>query len=224
MYTVKTDNCPNLLDSLTDFEDILLQNAMACGSDGQCEKRDSWLLLAKIVRDRVTQKYHEHDGWGGRSGGSLGVGLANNILRYYESVGDVQMLATIVCVLRFGQRSLVDGKKQILSLLPSEFDIKYDTYLRRYADLLYGWGLLTTRAEVIKHLVNFEAETVYPGTESGQEEDLEREPGVALSFQCSRCSSSSEFGTNFCRKCQDYAFRCSICDNAVRGLLTVCSR
>jgi hypothetical protein len=35
-------------------------------------------------------------------------------------------------------------------------------------------------------------------------------------------SAATEAGTNVCRSCQDYAFRCGLCDQAVRGLFTVC--
>lgn len=225
VYTAKAGKLPDLRKKLSIYEEILSHNARACASDGQKEKSDSWLLLLKIVRDRVTHNYHGHDGWGGSTGGSLGAGLIDSVLRYYESTGDVQMLATLVCVLRYGQRLFSGGKIQPFLLLSKANDARYDMYLRRYSDLLFGWGLLTSRAEVVKHLEH--SYNYFDGARvevQDADKDQARTPGIAFSFHCTRCSSNSEFGTNYCRKCQDYAFRCTICDSAVRGLLTVCSR
>jgi hypothetical protein len=196
---------------------------MVCKVFGEIEKAEVWELLAQIVDSRLTEMGDAFDGWGGRGSGALGAGLVDTFLRYYETLGDVQMLSTMVCVLRGNRdkaRAIAGGSRW--SILPKGHDEKYDTYIRRYADLLYGWGALTIRAELNKHLVR-----VLPLTEAGQsaqggELDDGRSPGIALVFTCPRCGNEAEFGTNICRWCQDYAFRCGLCDNAVRGLFTVC--
>lgn len=185
---------------------------------------ETWKLVAKVIRNRIENSGHGFDGWGGAGGGALGVSLVGNLLRFYESLGDVQMLSTLVCVLRIKRQERKIGKGHGWYLLPPDTDARYDLYIRRYADLLYGWGLLTIRAELNKHLVR----TMSP-VDSGLVEVTDRidesvsSAGIALVFKCPRCAEISEFD-NRCRSCNDYAFRCAICDNAVRGLFTVCGR
>jgi hypothetical protein len=132
------------------------------------------------------------------------------------------MLSTIVCVLRDSRRQ---SDKPGLKLIPSGQDEKYDMYIHRYSDLLYGWGLLTIRAELLKNLVrpfpSTELTQRIPGAQEGEHFEVS---GIGLLFSCPRCGGNTEPGTNCCRSCQDYAFRCALCDNAVRGLFTVCKR
>jgi hypothetical protein len=194
------------------IKQICLHNADVCKSLDEQEKREVWGLLAQLVDMRLNENRASFDGWGGFGGAAFGLSLIENLLRYYESLGDVQMLSTIVCVLRDNRRHQQLDQPRLL-LVPSDREEKYDMYIRRYADLLYGWGLLTIRAEVMKHLVRPPINT---------EDDKEGVPGIGLVFSCPRCGDSTELGTNCCRSCQDYAFRCAICDNAVRGLFTVC--
>lgn len=196
--------------------DACLVNAKVCESLGQKGKQQTWELLAKAAEGQIALAFDE---WSGLHGGALGPKLVAKILEYYESLGDVQMLSTIVCVLRLCSQ-LVESR-QHRCLLPYGQDEKYDTYIWRYADLLYGWGLLTIRAELLKHLsrVMVESEVV---PESNQEN--EPQPGIGMVFTCPRCCTESQRGINFCRSCQDFAFRCVICDNSVRGLFTCCER
>lgn len=220
--------------------DACLHNAEVCHALGEYEKKEVWELLAHAVQGQSEPtNAHVYDGWGGAlGGGALGFGLVDSLLRFYESLGDVQMLSTIVCVLRVGpsprrqNSSYTDTRGNdhtIESLLLSDDDERYDMYIRRYADLLYAWDLLTIRAELCKHLVRI----VVPSDEirmlghvsasgDGAVAENTNPPGIALVFRCPRCGGDTNFGTNFCRSCQDYAFRCSICDDSVRGLFTVC--
>jgi hypothetical protein len=198
---------------LEEIKRICLHNATVCESHGESEKEGSWNLLAQAVDNQLNQQGKMFSGWGGNRGGALGVDLVSNLLRYYESLGDVQMLASVFCVLNGGR-----GRPR---LLPQEKVEKYDAYIRRYAELLYGWNLLSIRAELNKHLLRI------PRQREGElsiEENPEtgRSPGIAVVFRCPRCDRDADFNTNMCHTCQDYAFRCSICDNAVRGLFTVC--
>lgn len=195
-----------------DMGDICLHNAKVCEAVGQVGKQKTWELLARAIEGI------EFDDWEKR--GAFGSNLVGNLLRYYESLGDVQMLSSMVCVLR--SSDFENGSS--LSMLPPGHDSKYDTYIRRYADLLYAWGLLTIRAELNKHIRQkpFAAESA--SVDYTQEASEEGFRSTGLVFTCPTCAGESAGGMNVCNKCQDYVFRCSICDNAVRGLFTVCER
>ena len=149
----------------------------------------------------------------------------------------------MACVLSGGRRSRLRHPSQMRVgddrpyLLPAGQDAKYDMYIRKYADLLYEWGLLSLRAELNKHLVRVpeshwsgsdlyhsKAEALGKATGS-RDENVNAEgrfPGIAVVFQCPKCGEETEFNTNVCRNCRDFAFRCSLCDNAVQGLFTIC--
>ena len=175
-----------------------------------------WKLLAQMVDRRLNESPDDFNGWGGKGGGALGVELVASFMRYYETLGDVQMLATMVCVLSGGRPRTKDDTREHLFLLPTGHDEKYDTYIRRYSELLFGWGLLVKRAELNKHLV------VRVQENEGKVSTGKSQSGIALVFTCPRCGKDAELGTNVCRACQDFAFKCSICENGVRGLFTVC--
>lgn len=212
-------------DELQEIRDICLHNAGVCKLFGDTGKQGVWELIAKTVASRLSCVSRGYDGWGGPGGGALGVGLISNFLRYYESLGDVQMLSTIVCVLRSRPQTIMFGKRQDWFLLPPDEDVKFDLYIRRYADLLYGWGLLIARAELRKHLVRLNVPTQggLPPTFDNDNIDADGSPGIAFVFQCPQCGGSSDFGTNYCRSCHDFVFRCALCENGIRGLFSVCS-
>ena len=201
------------MEELASVQEICLHNASICASFGEIEKEGVWNLLAQTVerqRDTTT------NGWGGCGGGALGVDLVSNLLRFYEALGEVQMLATIACVLRGVSRRLSHSGRCIL--LPRENDERYDAYIRRYAELLYGWGLLNVRAELNKHL------RITPTGREGdismdEDTDTGHTPGVAVAFLCPTCGCEND--SNFCPTCRKF-FRCAICDQAVRGLFIVC--
>ena len=222
-----------------------LHNASVCARTGDTEKEGVWKLLAETVERQIEEidGRQAFSGWGGNGGGALGVELVGNLMKYYESLGDCQMLATMACVLSGGRRSALRREKSKASdesrpyLLPLDQDEKYDSYIRKYADLLYEWGLLTRRAEVTKHLVRVPVEDgVSPTSSSSTDKPRNapavfpmastegRQPGIAIAFQCFRCGNDTDLNSNVCRNCHDFAFRCSICDIAVRGLLTVCDK
>lgn len=46
--------------------------------------------------------------------------------------------------------------------------------------------------------------------------------GIDFAPLCPKCHQPANPETNICNSCRDYAFRCSICTNAVCGLFTVC--
>ena len=212
------DNAIDIVE-LEEIKRICLHNASICETCGESEKEGVWNLLAQTVESQMMDEGKAFNGWGGNGGGALGVDFVSNLLKYYESLGDVQMLSTIFCVLSGGHRSTRRSGHPFL--LPQGQEEKYDAYIHRYAELLYGWGLLTVRAELNKHLLRAPAERE---VEVSLEEQGEpgRGAGIAVVFDCPKCGRNAEFNSNVCRACQDFAFRCSICDNAVRGLFTVC--
>jgi hypothetical protein len=197
---------------------ICIHNSGVCRDLGQEDKANVWSLLAETVGNQVKNESDSFSGWGGSSGGALGRELVLNLLNFYEAEGDVQMLSTMICVLSGGQRKAGIGERDPAYLLPLDQDTKYDLVMRRYSDILYGWGLLTVRAELIKHIVH-----QMPTTDFVDEEG-HRAPGIGLAIRCSKCGGQAKSGTNVCSICRDFAFRCSICDNAVRGLFTVCDK
>ena len=181
-------------------------NAEVSEKVGQHGKAETWKLLSRIVVGRMHMSGSVQ--WRPKSSLAMGSNLVKLILKYYETMGDVQMLATIVCVLR-----QENSDKPESSLLPNE--IKYDGYLRRYSDLLYSWGLLSLRAQLNKRLrYTYESREVF-GVPSNGSQIAE---AISLFSECPHCHQPTT--TNYCNNCSDYAFRCTICDTAVRGLFT----
>jgi len=55
---------------------ICLHNASVCSSIGELEKENVWTMLAETIDNLAnTKMQHGCDGWGGSSGGALGVEL-----------------------------------------------------------------------------------------------------------------------------------------------------
>jgi hypothetical protein len=145
--------------------------------------------------------------------GPLGRPLVEKLLTVYEKEGDVQTLATIVCVLDVEHPG---------SLLQESKRAEYDRYLRAYAELLYRWGALETRAEVLKRLsVSSSAST---STEESKCLSM-RPQDMVVALRCEGCGSLDggvDAGTGVCQKCKMFAFRCVICQLAVRGQSMFC--
>ena len=215
---------------LKNIQQICKQNASVCEEVGNVEKQGVWNLLAETVDSQIEENDNQS--------GALGVDLVANFLKYYESLGDAQMLATMFCVLSGGYRGT--SQQGSPRLLPSGQDEKYDAYIRKYAEFLYSWGLLSLRAELNKHLIRIpvrrEGDLSAEDSQhilrlpsrnetfdAEEKTDSTRATGVAVIFHCPRCGQDADVNTNMCRNCQDFAFRCSICDNAVRGLFTACN-
>jgi hypothetical protein len=159
-------------------------------------------------------------GWGGKGGGALGVDTIAHFFDYYEKLGDVQMLATMFCVLSGGHRN--ENNRNHSFLLLKGREAVYDTYIIRYAELLYSWGLLNVRAELNKHLKYPPAQNEYL-FQSGEDEGKKKQTGLRIACLCPTCGTEIESkSSSYCKLCQDFAFRCSICDISVRGLFTFC--
>ncbi len=203
-------------EELEEIRQLCLYNAKVCEDQNEGQKENVWTLLADIVQSQMNNDDKTFNGWGGKGGGALGVDMVSYLFEYYEKIGDVQMLATMFCVLSGGHHG--SKTKNCTFFLPKGRAAVYDTYIIRYGELLYSWGLLNTRAELNKHLKfpPYRNEFEFVSGEEGR-------PGLGVTCSCPNCNSEIESSTtSFCQHCKDFAFRCSICDNAVRGLFTFC--
>ena len=211
-----------------------------------CPKADTWTLLGDIINSIFMFEWDEFDGWG-VEGDALTTGVVEHILRYYEVQGDYQMLSTIVCVLTLGRDRRKLSKSRCkgadvggdcrYQLLPKFDERRYDNYFHRYAALLYGWGVLTVRNEISKRLafgipgagaeIVTQVDTRFSGSNyvKSSKPTIISNPGVApgVTFTplCPRCMEPVT-DADVCQICKDYAFQCSICCSAVRGLCTWC--
>lgn len=120
--------------NLTSIKDICEHNARVSVEAKEQKKAETWKLLAQVSSTHVVGPSR----WRPKTSFAVGRNLVRLILQYYERKGDVQMLATIVCVLRQGTQGGTSA-----TLLPDKADARYDAYLRRYSDILYSWGLLS---------------------------------------------------------------------------------
>eukprot|EP01132_Coremiostelium_polycephalum_P009040 gene9040-11073_t len=90
-----------------------------------------------------------------------------------------------------------------LCLLEPYHSKLYDSFRSIYSDLLYRWGLLEKRAEILKYIQN-----------------QEPEKPIAFSIECLKCKR--KMNDYFCTNCKIYAFKCSICNISVKGLSSFC--
>jgi hypothetical protein len=178
--------------------------------------------LAQLIDNTLHYDGDAFNGWSGPNGGALGHELVASLLEYYEHRGDVQMVSSVVCVLGQGQCANGNHVKS-RSLVPYGEAEKYDSFMRCYADILFAWGLLTTRAELLKFLTH-----ASPDLGEGQIYQVPPEnadtgtPGVVVFTKCTRCKKETSAGNIMCQNCKSFAFRCTLCDNPVKGLFTVC--
>jgi len=241
VYKLREMPTPEVAEAIEVLERIkscCQKNADACKAPNETEKEGVWRLLADTVDGRIKHLSKSMEGGSDRA---FGTELISNLFSYYERLGDVQMLATMFCVLSGGVRSTIQPSHT--RLLPPGHDEKYDAYIKKYGEVLYAWDLLSIRAEVRKHLRRFPErqkpeltgdsasyamrlpygnETALSAEETA---DAGKAPGVSIVIQCPGCDEEMDLTTqgNYCQKCQDFPFRCSLCDNAVRGQFTFCS-
>jgi hypothetical protein len=117
---------------LSAIEKTCLHNANVCKSFDEEGKQQTWELLAKAVTRQMEASPP--------AGDPLGEQLVSNLLRYYESLRDVQMLSVIVCVLR--------GTGGNLFLLPRDEDHKFDTYIRRVSTIMTWYFLVGVQQSI----------------------------------------------------------------------------
>jgi len=90
------------------------------------------------------------------------------------------------------------------SLLEPNSDDIYNQYRVAYSELLYRWGLLDKRAEILKF--------VHIPTPLHK--------GIVFGVVCDRCGRQLQ--DYFCKFCRIYAFKCAICHISVKGLSNFC--
>ena len=207
-------------------QDICIHNAKVSRFLGYPEKDDIWKMLALIVDNVLNGEYDNFDGWNGLGGGSIGAGLISKILKLLEIQGDVQMLATIVCVFCGGRNTHEKAKTASTGILRNNLlideDAKFDNYISLYSSILYRWGLLGLRTELNKHIAARELLPCHANTDNIIQ-NLNSFQDMQCIPICYKCSKPADAETNICKDCKDFAFRCAVCMNPVRGLFLVCN-
>ncbi|RIA93440.1 hypothetical protein C1645_722688 [Glomus cerebriforme] len=96
-----------------------------------------------------------------------------------------------------------------------ETNVRHDQLRLAYAELLYHWGLIEARAELLKFM-KFVKTTV--GSPLG-----ERQDPLEIDIHCFQCGSELR-STRECSTCfiQRVGIKCSICSRTVRGLSNFC--
>jgi len=133
-------------NNLENIKTACKHNAKICKEFKQFEKARVWELLALVSSENSQQD--ECDGWGQPCDSALSRKLVTRLIEFYERNGDVQMLATMVCVLSGGERvrdvapEEGDGINEgdvdnTFSLLQVNQNEKFDRYIVHYAQLLY---------------------------------------------------------------------------------------
>ncbi|KAH7491537.1 hypothetical protein KRP22_002994 [Phytophthora ramorum] len=97
----------------------------------------------------------------------------------------------------------VDDEKCLLSSLPED-EARYDIYKEAYADVLYRYGAMNLRNEVLK-------------TKSHGAQDPR---GISMGLICGSCNAKTI--DPVCTSCRDFAVRCSVCQLVVRGQSMFC--
>mmetsp|Transcript_35267 Transcript_35267/g.73415 ORF Transcript_35267/g.73415 Transcript_35267/m.73415 type:complete len:382 (-) Transcript_35267:533-1678(-) len=197
---------------LSETRYLCSHNAEVCREMGELQKADVWSVLTQIVDGRIAAAESKSKMWIVKAADALASNFISSTLRFFESSGDVQMLATMVCVLRTQTQELPKSDRSTCTFLPLDHSGKYDSYIRIYASLLYAWGLLSPRVELNKHL-----------RPQWQESATMTEFKIVPS-QCIVCGDKNANGSMTCASCNDFMFRCVICENAVKGFFTWCNR
>ncbi|XP_021956861.1 GATOR complex protein WDR59 isoform X2 [Folsomia candida] len=160
---------------------------------------------------------HSHHGGGGGVGGGVISDAATNgammvLANNNNNIGDaamngdgsamVRLGGTVVCI---SKQLIPVGKGVVLDGSLHRF---YDRYKKSYAEILFRWGLLQQRAEILKNL-----------TEISESNTITR-MGVDFSILCRSCGETSK--TPYCFHCKRIVSICSICHTPAKGLSTFC--
>ena len=222
------------------------RNAEVCLEFNQREKARVWELLSLVSTE--TSSEDACDGWGRPCHSALSRKLVTRLIDFYECSGDVQMLATMVCVLSGGVSGVKgrgdgdgdgDGDRKPEdddddnSLLPLHKKTNFDRYITQYSKLLHSWECLSTKTELLKHLIVIADndkdevggdEEGAPDSNSKVTSRTSTEDNVSFVGLCMRCFAPCTEKDLLCNDCGDYVFRCSLCDRSVRGAATYCLR
>lgn len=101
--------------------------------------------------------------------------------------------------------SLDDYREINRNILGESNRIFYDTLKKSYAEILYSYGLLSQRTQVLKYL------SVAPAVAFN---------GVEFVTECQTCRKTTR--GPFCLHCKKYLLYCSLCQLPVRGSANAC--
>ncbi|RLN63484.1 hypothetical protein BBP00_00004137 [Phytophthora kernoviae] len=96
-----------------------------------------------------------------------------------------------------------NDEKCLLSSLPED-EARYDVYKEAYAEVLYRYGAMNLRNEVLKTVSH----------------NVQDQRGISLGLICGSCNSRTI--DPVCSSCHDFALRCSVCQLVVRGQSMFC--
>ncbi|GMH69461.1 hypothetical protein TrST_g11095 [Triparma strigata] len=166
---------------------ICSNNARVYRSFNFEEKAAVWDLLSILLTPGPTSDVSDVDVYGD---------IVSRIMEYYKEEGDVQILSTVMCLLRS------------VEMEPKEkFKGEHDRLLRTYAEILGSWGKVKKRTEICKRI------TPLPNADAAM--------GLDIGFLCPRCGGVAN-DKNVCATCRDFAFRCGVCNERVRGAAISC--
>ncbi|RKP06343.1 hypothetical protein THASP1DRAFT_31833 [Thamnocephalis sphaerospora] len=103
-----------------------------------------------------------------------------------------------------------------VSLLDPSRWVQYDHHRMYYAELLFRWGLLDKRAEVLKFATS-------SATWQANVADFDEKHHLAFGIYCSECNTALG-SSGRCEKCRRRraGIKCALCHITVRGLANVC--
>jgi len=197
---------------LVEARHLCAHNAKVCRLLGDLSKASIWDVLQQIVEGRLTAVQSKTGVWNTKAGDALASNFLSNTLRFLEYNGDIQMLATVVCVLRTDTQDLPKHERKRCVFLPVDTMGRYDSYIQMYSRILYAWRLLSVRAELNKRL-----------SPEYRDDPFSLEfTALALPSLCNLCGEKNRNGSTLCSSCNSFLFRCVVCETACKGLFTYC--
>ena len=154
----------------------------------------------------------------------LGLPLLYRILNHLIELNDVQVLATLICILGGSAKTIdllkprkIDSNKFSQSILMNMKRMTKDYFeniLLSYVSILAKWGALLQATEVLKQT------SLPPSCDDDFHEQTEYMPGLGL--LCSRCGvpANEFYGKKqaiWCMDCDTYAVNCAVCNNCVKS-------
>lgn len=198
-----------------------------------------WQLLAESceaeaceVAAKVTARAGREELYPWRHG-AFGQRLTRRIADHYGHTGDVQTCATLLCVLgcapQYPSGRDADVEPVGGQLLPWGAE-QHDRCLSTYADLLYVWGAHERRLEVLKHrrkrgesgtgMAALQSSSFVRRADEGVGGAGSSNSSLEVAAYCSVCRIECDSST--CARCGGWAMHCSVCQQSVKGLSTVC--
>lgn len=124
--------------------------------------------------------------------------------------------------IEFTNLETFDGEKALsynndVSLLNPQRAAQLDVLRLNYADMLYRWGLLEQRAEILKFLSR---------QTSIENQSTPPEQNMQVQIRCYMCGSEVSARDRICYTCRKSRsqIRCSVCHVLVKGMVNFCSK